>query len=264
MRCLVALALLTVCLVPALCSTASAKPRTVVSIEFDDATAEQWNIRDTLKTHGVGATFFINSALIGTKGYLTVSQLLQLQGDGHEMAGHTRHHYNLPDLSASMAMDEICGDRQVLIREDLAAHDFAYPNGSYNPMIEAIVANCGYNSGRTAGGITPPAMCAVGCRPAEARPPVDLYATVTVPLYVPHLGLKALKSYLLSARKHALGLRGGWVQYVFHRVCDGCSDTAVKPTVFRRFLDWLTSPRIGKQVKLLRVDFLTGLPGPGR
>ena len=87
---------------------------------------------------------------------------------------------------------------------------------------------------------------------------------MTVPLYVPHLGLKALKSYLLSARKHALGLRGGWVQYVFHRVCDGCSDTAVKPTVFRRFLDWLTSPRIGKQVKLLRVDFLTGLPGPGR
>jgi peptidoglycan/xylan/chitin deacetylase (PgdA/CDA1 family) len=264
LRRLLALGLLSLCLVPLFSADAGARPRTVVSIEFDDATAEQWNIRDTLKTHGIGATFFINSALIGTNGYLTVNQLLALQGDGHEMAGHTRHHLNLPELSASMAMDEVCGDRQVLLSEDLAVHDFAYPDGSYNPMVEAIVQNCGYNSARTAGGITPPAMCGVGCRPAETRPPVDLYATVTVPLYVPAQGLKALKSYLLSARKKARALRGGWVQYVFHRVCDGCSDRAVKPHVLHSFFDWLVSPKIAKQVKLLRVDFLTGKPGPGR
>ncbi|MFN2612008.1 MAG: polysaccharide deacetylase family protein [Solirubrobacterales bacterium] len=239
---------------------ADARPRTIVSLEFDDAYADQFNVRDELASHGIAATFFLNSSLIGTPGYMSVSQLLQLQGDGHEMAGHSRHHYNLPDLSASMQLDEICGDRTLLNSWDLAAHDFAYPNGSLSPVTQAIVSSCGYNSGRTVGGLTPPALCGPNCRPAETLPPGDLMATITVPTSAPAGGLKTLQRYLLDARR----IRHGWVQYVFHHVCDGCNRVAVRPAVFRAFLDWLKSPRIGPRIKLLRIDALTGLPGPGR
>jgi peptidoglycan/xylan/chitin deacetylase (PgdA/CDA1 family) len=105
-------AALVVCLFLAV--TAQARPRTIVSLEFDDAYADQWNIRDELKSHGIGATFFLNSSLLGKPGYMSVGQLLTLQGDGHEMAGHTRHHANLPDLSHDQQVDEICGDRTLL------------------------------------------------------------------------------------------------------------------------------------------------------
>jgi peptidoglycan/xylan/chitin deacetylase (PgdA/CDA1 family) len=242
-------------------AAAHAKPRTIISIEFDDAYADQWNMRDVLKAHGIPATFFLNSDLLGKPGYMTVNQLLALQGDGHEMAGHTRDHLNLPDLTPEEQTDQICGDRSVLNSEDLAAHDFAYPNGSYTPATESIIASCGYNSGRTAGGITPPLFCAAGCRPAESLPAADPLATLTVPLYVPAQGFKALRSYVLNARKKA---RHGWVQFVFHHVCNGCDARAVTPVAFRQFLDWLKSPKIAPTIKLLRVDQLTGLPGPGR
>jgi peptidoglycan/xylan/chitin deacetylase (PgdA/CDA1 family) len=263
LRLFLALSLLSLSLFAVLAPAASAKSRTVVSIEFDDAYQDQWNVRDDLKAHGVGATFFINSSLIGTPGYMTLSQLLQLQGDGHEMGGHTRHHAHLTDLSNAMQIDEICGDRTTLNNEDLAAHDFAYPDGAYDPMVQAVVKSCGYNSARTVYGLTPPAACKTtpGCRRAETIPATDLYATLTVPTDVPPRGFKALQSYLLSARKSP---GRTWVQFVFHHVCDGCNANAVKPKVFRRFLDWLGRPRIAAQIKQLRVDFLTGLPGPGR
>jgi peptidoglycan/xylan/chitin deacetylase (PgdA/CDA1 family) len=240
---------------------AHAKPRTIISIEFDDALQDQYNQREALKSHGIPATFFINSALIGKPGYMSVGQLLTLQGDGHEMAGHTRHHFDLPGLSPAEQKDEICGDKELLISQDLAAHDFAYPNGSFDATTQAIAASCGYHSARTAGGITPPAFCSLGCRPAETLPPVDLFATVTVPLYVPAQGFKAMQSYVLHARKKA---RHGWVQFVFHHVCNGCDDRAVTPAAFRRFLDWMKSKKIARSLKFLRVDQLTGLPGPGR
>jgi peptidoglycan/xylan/chitin deacetylase (PgdA/CDA1 family) len=263
LRRLLALAVLSLSLIPVFSAAAEAKPRTTVSIEFDDAYQDQWNVRDDLKTHGVGATFFVNSSLIGTRGYLTVNQLLALQGDGHEIGGHTRHHAHLPDLSNAMQMDEICGDRQTLNAEDLAAHDFAYPDGAYDAMTQAIVKSCGYNSARTVYGLTAPDLCKTtpGCRRAETLPPGDPFATLTVPTSVPPLGFKALQAYLLQARK-ASGR--SWIQYVFHHVCDGCNANAVTPKVFRRFLDWLNRPRIARQIKNLRVDFLTGLPGPGR
>lgn len=242
-------------------AAAGAKPRTFVSIEFDDQLQDQYNMRDTLKQHGIPATFFINSGLVGKPGYMTLGQLLTLQGDGHEMAGHTRNHLNLPDLSPAQQRDEICGDKELLVSWDIAAHDFAYPNGSFNAETQAIVASCGYNSARTAGGITPPSFCGPGCRAAELLPAVDDFATVTVPLYVPAQGFKAMRSYLLNARKRQ---PRGWIQYVFHHVCNGCDDRAVTPAAFRRFLAWLKSRKISRQVKLLRVDQITGLPGPGR
>jgi peptidoglycan/xylan/chitin deacetylase (PgdA/CDA1 family) len=240
---------------------AEAKPRTIISIQFDDALQDQWNMREVLKQYGIPATFFVNSNLIGKPGHMTVGQLLTLQGDGHELGGHSRSHFNLPDLSPAQQADEICGDRALLNSMDIAAHDFAYPNGSFNATTQAVVASCGYNSARTAGGITPPAFCSVGCRAAESIPAVDSLATLTVPLYVPAQGFKALRSYVLKARKAS---RHGWLQFVFHHVCNGCDERAVTPAVFRRFLGWMKSKKIARSLKFLRVDQLTGLPGPGR
>jgi hypothetical protein len=32
---------------------------------------------------------------------------------------------------------------------------------------------------------------------------------------------------------------GGWAIFVFHHVCDGCDQYAIKPGVFNKFAQWL-------------------------
>lgn len=267
MRRLLALALPALFLSAAFASIANAhtkthaRSRTMVSIEFDDAYSDQWKLRPLLASYGVPATFFLNSALLGTPGYMSVGQLLALQGDGHEMAGHTRHHYDLPGLPAAQQIDEICGDRELLRSWDLAVSDFAYPNASFSPETQSIVASCGYRSARTVGGLTPPPLCGRVCRrPADTVPPVDLFATLTVPAVDPSIGVAVLEKYVLGARR----LKRGWVQFVFHHVCESCNSSSVRVQTLTKLLAWLRTPKIAPTVRVLRVDSVVALRGRAR
>ena len=94
---------------------------------------------------------------------------------------------------------------------------FAYPFGSFDSGSESLVAACGYNSGRGVSGVDDTKTY------AETIPPLDAYGTRTPPNPKQGTTLSTIESYVTAAATHG----GGWVQLVFHHVCDGCDAYSV-------------------------------------
>ncbi len=255
-----ALALLWVLATPAF---ASAAP-TVVSLQWDDGTADQYQVQPMLQSHGMTGTFFINSGRTGTDGYMSLSQIQSLAAAGNEIGGHTVSHADLPTLSTDEAARQICNDRVTLLGDGFQVSDFAYPYGDYNSAVEQIAAGCGYNSARTIGGIFTPESCN-GCDYAEAIPPGDPYATQTPDSIKATQSLSEIEGLVTQAERHG----GGWVQLVMHHVCDGCDPTyAISPSTLSGLLDWLQGQVSQNAITVKTVNQVIGgavkpgVPGP--
>ena len=203
---------------------------TIVTLAFDDSLANQYQVRTMLSSRGMHATFFVNSGRVGTSGYLTVSQLQSLQGDGNEVAGHTVNHLDLTTVDTAEQQRQGCDDRSTLLGGGLNATDFAYPFGAASAGIEGVVQACGYNSGRGLGGIS----CA-GCPPAETVPPADPYLIRTPDAILSSTSLSDIEGEVTQAEQAG----GGWVILVMHNVCDGCGTYAISPSTLSALLDWL-------------------------
>jgi peptidoglycan/xylan/chitin deacetylase (PgdA/CDA1 family) len=214
-------------------SVASASP-TIVSLEFDDTWADQHAIRSLLSEHGLRATFFVNSGFIGQSNRMSLSQVRDLASDGNEIGGHTITHADLVTLTPDQLRHQVCDDRAALLAAGFSVESFAYPYGHFNDQTKAIVRECGYNSARTVKGIVSPGQCP-GCPYAESLPPADSYATRTPENVFSTTTLETLEGFVTQSEQHG----GGWVQLVFHHVCDGCGTYAIKQSDLAQFLDWL-------------------------
>jgi peptidoglycan/xylan/chitin deacetylase (PgdA/CDA1 family) len=227
---------------PAAVTVKHASP-TVVTLGFDDGIDSQYAHRALLAAHGVKATYFINSAKVGTPGYMTWDQLAELASAGNEIAGHTLDHANLPTLSAADQQREICDDRQTLIQHGFGVRNFAYPFGAWNAAVKTVVQSCGYASARTTGGTDYPE----GPVYAETVPPKNAYALRAIQ---PRLttDLATLQDIVDKARYSG----GGWVNLVLHGVCDdpcfGASDYSISSTTLAQLLSWIDQ-RPGVSVK---------------
>jgi peptidoglycan/xylan/chitin deacetylase (PgdA/CDA1 family) len=221
----------------------------IVSLTFDDTFADQQVAVDLLDERGMRGTFYINSARINGPGFLSQSQLLAWQEQGHEIAGHTRTHVNLPMQAPDEQRRQVCDDRVALLGIGFAVTSFAYPFGASEALTEQIAAECGYNSARGVGGASNPI------------PPLDLYDLRTPPSVKPETTLADMQGYVLAAEP-----AGAWVPLVFHHVCDGCSSIGVSPATLAAFLDWLETT----DNQVLTVDEVIGgdveppVPGPPR
>jgi peptidoglycan/xylan/chitin deacetylase (PgdA/CDA1 family) len=207
----------------------AAAASTVVTIGFDDGTVDQLGALPILQAHGMTATFFVNSGSIGDPEHLSWADLHTLFGAGNEIAGHTLNHVNLAPLTTAEARQEVCTDRNNLLTEGFAATSFAYPFGSFDGGTEQVVRDCGYNSGRGVSGISKTGPF------AETIPPLDPYATRTPPNPKKSTKLSTLELHVLNAEANG----GGWVQFVFHRLCEQCGPYAITPAKFTAFLDFL-------------------------
>lgn len=215
---------------------------TVVSLTFDDGNRTQYLVRPILLDRGLRATFYINSGLVDRAdgSTMTWDQIRALAADGDDIGGHTATHAVLPDLSVGQRQQEICGDRERLIAEGLHPVSFAYPTGALDPVSEGYVRSCGYLSGRSAGDVSE-----FGPVYAETIPPLNPY--VTRALATPPTG-PLTADYLRTAVTAAAAHRGGWLQIVFHQVCQAsspdyqqcmASEAPVDIGVFTDFVDWL-------------------------
>ena len=74
---------------------------TVVSIQFDDGSADQYGALAILNAHGMHATFYVNTGFTGDATHLSWTQLGDLYAAGNEIAGHTLTHAHLKHLKAS-------------------------------------------------------------------------------------------------------------------------------------------------------------------
>ncbi len=213
---------------------------TIVTLAFDDGSAGQWAARDILAANQQHATFFIISGDVGLHYYLNLEQLRQLQQDGHEIGGHTvTHPVSLISLGPSRQRHEICDCRQALLQMGLSVDSFAYPRDSEDPAVEAIVRECGYTAGRAASGIRSPTC--PKCALAETIPPRDPFAIRTVSSVESTVTIGELEQVVIDAKNGP----GGWVIFVFHRLCDPiCWHNAVTPTTFAAFSKWLADEGI--------------------
>jgi peptidoglycan/xylan/chitin deacetylase (PgdA/CDA1 family) len=240
--------------VAALSPVAHAGDPTTVSLTFDETVGSQYQARSMLASRGMQATFYVNSGRVGQDGYLTRSQLLDLEGDGNEIAGHTVNRSDLTEVDSVEQSRQICNDRATLLNWGFEVRSFAYPFGKESPGIAQVAQDCGYNSARDTGGIAEDA-------PAEAIPPLDAFAIRSA------RGDSASLSELQSAVTRAEQGGGGWVVFYFHGVCDGCGTNAISPTTLDAFMDWL-APRSSEGTTVETVgeviggEVKPGSPGP--
>ena len=125
--------------VACICATApaGAAAPTVVTIQFDDGVADQYGALAALNAHGMHATFYVNSGVIGDAAHMTWNQLGDLYAAGNEIAGHTATHANLKKLKTGPARQEVCGDRVALFDHGFQPVSFAYPFGGIDAGAEA-------------------------------------------------------------------------------------------------------------------------------
>lgn len=224
---------------------------TIVSLTFDDGTVSQYSLgwQRAIGPHGMNATFFVPSGNIGSgPGYMTWDQLSALSASGNEIGGHTVNHVNLTGsgLTYDQKVHQVCDDLQALRQHGLEVVNFAYPEGAYDQTTKEIVRNCGYSSGRAAGGVS-----ASGPIYAETVPPLDVYATRTWTAPTPSTSPIQL-SDMQAVVNAAAGHGGGWVQIVVHRVCSQTYDSAnysgclnswrpMELDTLNGFLDWMAA-----------------------
>jgi peptidoglycan/xylan/chitin deacetylase (PgdA/CDA1 family) len=204
---------------------------TVVTIQFDDGNANQYAALALLKTYSMHATFYVNSGVIGDATHLSWSQLTDLAGAGNEIASHTVFHTNIKKLKTAAARQAVCGDRVNLWNHGFQAESFAYPFGSFDAASEAVVQACGFNSGRGVSGVNDRKVY------AETTPPLNAYATRTPPNPKQGTTVATIEGYVTAAQTHG----GGWVQLVFHNICNQCDAYSITQSDFTSLLAWLNS-----------------------
>lgn len=231
-------------------AASTSNARTIVSLTFDDGYANQYtNAGPILASHGMQGTFFVSTGFLGSSGYMTWSQVSSLAAAGNEIGGHTLDHPDLTTLTGAQARQEICADRNALFQHGLGATDFAYPDGAFNPGVESIAQECGYNSARTTSWYG--SGCGNPC--TDAIPPRDPYAT-TIVAFGGSQTVAAIENNIMAAEAH-----GGWAQIVIHRVCDGCEANATSPGDLSALLDWL-EPRAAQGTAVETVGQVVGGP----
>lgn len=215
-------------------ASAQAAP-TIVSLQFDGALATQTQAVQMLAQRGMHGTFFVSSGLVGTPKYMTWDQIAQAAAAGNEIGGFSTNHTNLSPLNPDRVRADVCADRAAIQAHGFGVSDFAYPFGlpatAPSDAIESAVRSCGYDSARTT--TVPDAF-------AESIPPVDPMATRAFQWAIdPQHSLAVLQAAVTNAEQHG----GGWIQYAFQDICDGCDPKySIPAATLTAFLDWL-APR---------------------
>lgn len=213
---------------------------TYVTLEFDNGAISQYTLgyQQALQPHGAKATFFVNSGTVGASGsFMTWSQLTTLATAGSDVGGKSVNATNLTtDPNPS---NQVCNDRAAILQHGLTPVGFAYPGGTNNATVQAIVKACQYGNARTAGGVSPGGT-------VEALPPANWFATRA---YAPSaVTLANLQSLVTGADSRG----GGWAQVVIGRVCSQALDpnnytsctTAsghIELADLNGFLDWMAN-----------------------
>lgn len=225
-------------------STAGGTRETVVSLTFDDGTADQYAACSLLAQAGLHATVYVNSNTVGSSPtFLSWEQLSELAEDGHEIGGHTLDHVDLTSVEPGEVARQVEDDREALIARGFAVTTFAYPYGARNDDVVKMVRASGYAAARRSWGLCPAALDPRSCAEPVAEPLAA--ATRWAMKTIPSIRNSDTLADLQRAVTRAESAGGGWVPFVFHRISDADvgNGYAVTPATFASFVDWL-APRV--------------------
>ena len=141
-------------------------PSKTIAVTFDDGYENNYtDAYPVLKELGLHATVFIITAMVGTEGYMTWDQILEMSESGIITIGsHTMTHPWLPDLPNQKLDSELMGSkRSIESHLNKRAAVFSYPSGGFNQNVRNKVINAGYK-------------IAVATNPGKRYPKHDLFA----------------------------------------------------------------------------------------
>lgn len=119
-----------------------------VCITFDDGCETDWiGAAPVLYDLGLGATFYVTAGRIGTTGYLSESQLRELNGQGFEIGCHSMTHPYLSDLEESELKHEIVEAKDRI--EQVLGHQvehFSCPGGRYNERVLRVASRAKFKT----------------------------------------------------------------------------------------------------------------------
>jgi peptidoglycan/xylan/chitin deacetylase (PgdA/CDA1 family) len=122
-----------------------------VALTFDDAWADNHvNALGPLSRHRLPATLYTPSRLLGAPGFMTRTQLLEMDAEGVAIGAHSRTHIDLRACSPAQLEHEIRGSKEDL--ENLIAKpvtSFAYPTGLVDDRVVRAVSAAGFTTAVT-------------------------------------------------------------------------------------------------------------------
>lgn len=126
-------------------------PDRPIVITFDDGYADNLlNAIPILEKYRLKATVFVISSSVGQEDYLTWEQIKKLQQHNTEIGSHTSNHVALAGLSNQERLKEVTESKAAL-EEKLGTpiHFLAYPYGSYDAEMPAVLKQAGYRGACT-------------------------------------------------------------------------------------------------------------------
>ncbi|MDD5439368.1 MAG: polysaccharide deacetylase family protein [Candidatus Omnitrophica bacterium] len=122
-------------------------PRTI-TITFDDGRRNNYLVAyPILKRYNFPATFFVVTAWVGGKEYMTWEDLKELSGTNITIGSHTVTHPWLPALDDTMLYKEFADSKAVLEKHIAKPVDFtSYPLGGYDRRVQEMAKKAGYKA----------------------------------------------------------------------------------------------------------------------
>lgn len=118
----------------------------VVLLTFDDGFDNfATQAAPILQRHGMTAIDFVVSGFVGKPQYMTADQVRGVEKLGMHVGAHSVHHVPLAREPRDRMVGEVTESKSAL--ENLLGHhllDFAYPYGSFDPIVEAAVKSAGF------------------------------------------------------------------------------------------------------------------------
>ena len=121
-------------------------PKKPLILTFDDGYEDNYTVAlPLLEERGMKGEVYMVTNFIGKKGYLTWSELRDMQQRGIEIGCHTADHLPLVGLSRAEQEDQVRLSKLLLEWNGIkTVFSFSYPNGSCNEEIAALLRDSNY------------------------------------------------------------------------------------------------------------------------
>jgi peptidoglycan/xylan/chitin deacetylase (PgdA/CDA1 family) len=119
-----------------------------IVVTFDDGRASDYqSVFPILTESRIRATFFLNTATVGTLGYLTWPQIMEMQRYGMSFQSHSHDHVYLSALSAVEVRRQLESSKRILEdRLGAPVRFLAAPYGDTNRLVVPVARELGYSA----------------------------------------------------------------------------------------------------------------------
>ena len=122
-----------------------------VALTFDDGTVDHVWVGEELARRGIVGIFFVTPGKVGTVGYLSFPEVLELHALGHVVGSHSFNHIPLHQAMSRQQMQTELGDSKTYL-EDALGSDVSYfapPGGIGYRWLGREIDRFGYQASRS-------------------------------------------------------------------------------------------------------------------